>query len=179
MALHAQAKCVWAPSGTEARGRKREILLREPDAGKPHVRFDEREVETEQGRAREAPADERAGRIGPPKPPRHFSTLLFFKARTCPSATRCPHAASLQAHGIDGIVRVAAMQERPHQSCTVRSHLIVKFGIRHLFHLPEAARKEVSMKPFRPLAAAFVILAIAAELPLRPNPRFPRPSPTP
>ena len=50
-------------------------LLREPDAGEPHVRFDEREVETEQGRASEAPADERAGRIGPPKPPRHFSTL--------------------------------------------------------------------------------------------------------
>ena len=37
---------------------------------------DEREVETEPGRAREAPADERAERIGPPKPPRHFSTLL-------------------------------------------------------------------------------------------------------
>ena len=48
----------------------------EPDAANPHVRFDEREVETEQGRAREAPADESAGRIGPPKPPRHFSTLL-------------------------------------------------------------------------------------------------------
>jgi hypothetical protein len=46
-ALHAKAKCVWAPSGTEARGRKREILLREPDAGDLHVRFDEREVETE------------------------------------------------------------------------------------------------------------------------------------
>ena len=59
-----------------ARARKREILLREPDAGKLHVRFDEREVETEQGRASEAPAHERAGRIGPPKPPRHFSTLL-------------------------------------------------------------------------------------------------------
>ena len=58
---------------------KREILLREPDAGKLHVRFDEREVETEQGRAREAPADERAGRIGPPKPPRHFSTLLSLE----------------------------------------------------------------------------------------------------
>ena len=58
------------------RARKREILLREPDAGKLHVRFDEREVETEQGRASEAPADERAGRIGPPNPPRHFSTLL-------------------------------------------------------------------------------------------------------
>ncbi len=33
----------------------------EPDAGKPHVRFDEREVETEHGWASEAPADERAG----------------------------------------------------------------------------------------------------------------------
>ena len=40
-------------------------LLREPDAGDPHVRFDERDVETEHGTAREAPANERAGkRIG-------------------------------------------------------------------------------------------------------------------
>ena len=40
-------------------------LLREPDAANPHVRFDEREVETEHGEAIEAPADERAGqRIG-------------------------------------------------------------------------------------------------------------------
>jgi hypothetical protein len=37
-------------------------LLREPDAANPHVRFDEREVETEQGRDTEAPATERAGK---------------------------------------------------------------------------------------------------------------------
>ena len=37
------------------------ILVREPDAGNPPVRFDEREVETEHGEASEAPADERAG----------------------------------------------------------------------------------------------------------------------
>jgi len=36
-------------------------LVREPDAGNPPVRFDEREVETEHGVADEAPADERAG----------------------------------------------------------------------------------------------------------------------
>ncbi len=36
-------------------------LVREPDAGNPHVRFDEREVETEQGKAGEAPATERVG----------------------------------------------------------------------------------------------------------------------
>ena len=36
-------------------------LLREPDAGSLHVRFDERDVETEHGTAIEAPADERAG----------------------------------------------------------------------------------------------------------------------
>jgi hypothetical protein len=36
-------------------------LLREPDAGNPPVRFDERDVETEHGSASEAPADERAG----------------------------------------------------------------------------------------------------------------------
>ena len=36
-------------------------LIREPDAGKPHVRFDERAVETGHGSASEAPANERAG----------------------------------------------------------------------------------------------------------------------
>ena len=36
-------------------------LLREPDAANPHVRFDERDVETEHGPDSEAPADERAG----------------------------------------------------------------------------------------------------------------------
>ena len=51
-------------------------LVREPDAGKPPVRFDERAVETEQGAAREAPATERAGnRLAAPKQPRHRSTL--------------------------------------------------------------------------------------------------------
>ena len=39
----------------------RNILVREPDAGDPPVRLDEREVETEHGRTREAPANERAG----------------------------------------------------------------------------------------------------------------------
>jgi len=33
----------------------------EPDAANPHVRFDEREVETGYGKASEAPATERAG----------------------------------------------------------------------------------------------------------------------
>ena len=37
------------------------FLVREPDAGNSHVRFDEREVETEHGWASEAPANERAG----------------------------------------------------------------------------------------------------------------------
>jgi hypothetical protein len=36
-------------------------FLREPEAGKPHIRFDERDVETEHGQTNEAPADERAG----------------------------------------------------------------------------------------------------------------------
>ena len=36
-------------------------LVREPDAGNPHVRFDEREVETEHGGDTEAPATERVG----------------------------------------------------------------------------------------------------------------------
>ncbi len=38
-----------------------QILLRKPDAGDPHVRFDERDVETEHGKAIEAPAGESAG----------------------------------------------------------------------------------------------------------------------
>ena len=36
-------------------------MVREPDAGKPPVRFDKRDVEPEQGMAREAPANEKAG----------------------------------------------------------------------------------------------------------------------
>ena len=65
------------PRPVTFRGRKREFLVRKPDAGKPHVRFDERDVETEHGDAIEAPAAERAGKqIGPPNPPRHISTLL-------------------------------------------------------------------------------------------------------
>ena len=36
-------------------------LVREPDAGEPPVRFDERDVETEHGEAIEAPTDERVG----------------------------------------------------------------------------------------------------------------------
>jgi hypothetical protein len=52
------------------------ILVREPDAGNPPVRFDEREVETEHGEDRRAPADERAGNsYASPEPPRHLSTL--------------------------------------------------------------------------------------------------------
>jgi hypothetical protein len=48
----------------------------EPDAANPHVRFDEREVETEHGEDRRAPADERAGnRYASPTLPRHLSTL--------------------------------------------------------------------------------------------------------
>ena len=37
------------------------FLVREPCAGNPHARFDERGVETGHGAAIEAPADERAG----------------------------------------------------------------------------------------------------------------------
>src|SRR3972149_1080429 len=52
-------------------------LLREPDAGDPHVRFDERDVETEQGRDTQAPTTERVGntlRSTYPTAPRLAST---------------------------------------------------------------------------------------------------------
>ncbi len=39
----------------------RQNLVREPDAGNPHVRFDERGWEREQGATIEAPASESAG----------------------------------------------------------------------------------------------------------------------
>src|SRR5437879_881661 len=53
-------------------------LVGEPDAANPHVRFDEREVETEHGgilghRQTKGPATRKAT----PKPPRHFSTLPY------------------------------------------------------------------------------------------------------
>jgi hypothetical protein len=50
-----------AGGGAISCGRHRDSFLREPGAGNPHVRFDERDVETEHGEAIEAPADERAG----------------------------------------------------------------------------------------------------------------------
>jgi hypothetical protein len=53
----------------------------EPDAGNPHVRFDEREVETEHGRAIEAPADERAGPARPYLPHRATSRLYLHVGR--------------------------------------------------------------------------------------------------
>jgi hypothetical protein len=37
----------WPLAPATSRGRQRECLVREPDAGNPHVRFDERDVETE------------------------------------------------------------------------------------------------------------------------------------
>jgi hypothetical protein len=50
--------------------------VREPDAGNPPVRFDERGVEPEHGRTSEAPATERVGNSYVlPNPPRHTSTL--------------------------------------------------------------------------------------------------------
>ncbi len=52
------------PEGQAASGAAQAFrmnLVREPDAGNPHVRFDEREVETEYGTAREAPTTERVG----------------------------------------------------------------------------------------------------------------------
>jgi hypothetical protein len=41
--------CGWVRRRTACRVRRHENLVREPDAGNPPVRFDEREVETEQG----------------------------------------------------------------------------------------------------------------------------------
>src|ERR1700719_498616 len=58
-------------------------LVREPDAANPHVRFDEREVETASWGDTRAPATERAGNTqGFPRRPRHLSTLL--DPRCCP-----------------------------------------------------------------------------------------------
>jgi hypothetical protein len=54
-------------------------LFREPDAGKPHVRFDERAVETEHGGllGHRQPKGS-ANTQGSPTPPRHLSTLPTF-----------------------------------------------------------------------------------------------------
>ena len=55
-------------------------LVRKPGAGKPHARFDERDVETEHGEASEAPATERAGnRYTKPKTTAsHLDSTLGF-----------------------------------------------------------------------------------------------------
>src|SRR5262249_45156085 len=53
--------CDFNGDRTPSRGRTRDVLVREPDAGNPQVRFDERAVKTEHGEDRRAPANERAG----------------------------------------------------------------------------------------------------------------------
>ena len=66
------ARCMWESDLHEPDVKP----VGEPDAANPHVRFDERGVETEQGVACEAPTTERVGQqIGLPKQPRHTSTL--------------------------------------------------------------------------------------------------------
>ena len=68
----------------------------EPDAANPPVRFDEREVETEHGKASEAPATERAGNCWAlPNPPRHFPTLLIFRDISEPTNAMTLRQASL------------------------------------------------------------------------------------
>ena len=60
----------------------------EPDALNAPVRFDEGEVETGHGGAREAPATEKAGnRLAAPKQPRHLPTLLFPPSRVALGVT--------------------------------------------------------------------------------------------
>ena len=72
----------WAKAG---------VLVREPDAGNPPVRFDEREVDTGHGallghRQTQGPATGKA----PPKPPRHLSTLPGRDRRMVPAnASEC------------------------------------------------------------------------------------------
>ena len=58
------------PHQITQRGNRRQ----EPDTGEPQVRFDEREVKTEQDMAREAPGNSQDA----PAPPRCFSTLPGF-----------------------------------------------------------------------------------------------------
>ena len=52
-------------------------LIREPDAGNPPVRFDERRVETEHGVDTQAPATERAGNRYAPLT--HRATLRLYR----------------------------------------------------------------------------------------------------
>src|SRR5207244_529331 len=92
----------WVCCGSSAplvrcrRERTHEAFVREPDALNVHVRFDEGEVETGQGEAREAPATERAGnRLAPPKPPRHLPTLpSFFPVLLTAKNDECPERRS-------------------------------------------------------------------------------------
>jgi len=65
-------------------------LVREPDAAIPHVRFDEREVETASWDDTRAPATDRAGNMqGVPRRPRHLSTLLATHGSLGHESTLC------------------------------------------------------------------------------------------
>src|SRR4029077_18907442 len=87
----------WACCGSGAtlaccrRERMHESLVREPDAANPHVRFDERGVETEEWGATRAPATERAGQHARPHlhPPRHSSTPPPDSCGCQPACGKC------------------------------------------------------------------------------------------
>jgi hypothetical protein len=65
-------------------------LVGEPDAGNPHVRFDERGVQTEQGRVvRHRHAKGLATRAALPTPPRLSSTLLLVRFHRAKQPQKC------------------------------------------------------------------------------------------
>ena len=97
-------------------------LVRKPDAGKLHARFDERDVETEHGEASEAPRNRKgaATGYGPSlKPPRHISTLRARRVKVlvfsgCKSR---PATGSLQPGAIGAMVEVTKPSEPSRQMC--------------------------------------------------------------
>src|SRR5438132_12115881 len=84
----------WQAGDATSRVRRHEFLLREPDAGNPPVRFDERDVETKQGGIlRHRPSERPGNRYARPTPPRHVSTLpIFLSGYENPELSRRPAA---------------------------------------------------------------------------------------
>jgi hypothetical protein len=105
----------------------------EPDAGNPHVRFDERGVETEQGwifwhRQPKGPVNTH----GQPTPPRHSSTLPK-------SVAKCRTGKNFQFAG-----KTAGVRKSPKMTAFVRPiknlagcrAIAVHVGFRAQFHQP-------------------------------------------
>src|SRR5229473_3643541 len=96
--------CVRPGLGATCRGRRREVLSESRMQGNPHVRFDERDVETELWSSHLGTA-RRKGRKQTCPAYRHRATSPLYPTSTCMMGTheRAVVDSALRVHGIEGL----------------------------------------------------------------------------